>query len=423
MEKRILTLVVALFSLFFNVKISAQSYKSETLFLYNYVLPESYLPINYYSYGVKINLPADRISVIIDDEKKSTRDPLTYNVFFTEKDLIRPLSGLTGNEKGVHIPTILELGYTSQPAESNEHLIIDIFIKNVAYAADISENKALETPFTYEIYYKYDVVYKIVNSLTKAVIMEKTYNIKEKTRDLGGFEGSKSGFKTKPEAIAYLDVNIDKILIYNELVTDIQRNMRMRLGWWIDVDCYQGSFFFSRISKEDKNPLFLKLNQDVDVLEKWSKGKADPVTDDALIAANTEFIEKNNLGIKDDSRYFQDETGVMNYKKFLDEKRVFTDFILKMDQYAKQLDPNDKGQKAALWACYINIASSFEVLNNFESSLEYLQKARALNYQESKIKYAETGVVKKLAKKKAFFDANGEVKKDVNTKYLKYLSL
>lgn len=423
MEKRILTLVVVLFSLFFNVKIAAQSYKSETLFLYNYVLPESYLPINYYSYGVKINLPADRISIIIDGEKKSTRDPLTYNVFFVEKNLIRPLSGLTGNEKGVHIPTILELGYTSQPAESKEHFIIDIFIKNVAYAAEISENKALETPFTYEIYYKYDLVYKLVNSLTKDVIMEKTYNIKERMRDSPNFEGSKSGFKTKPEAVVYLDANADRNLIYNELVTDIQRNMRMRLGWWIDVDCYQDTFLFSRISKEDKNPLFLKLNQDVDVVEKWSKGKADPVSDDALIAANTEFIEKNHLGIKDDSSYFQDETGIMNYKKFLDTKRIFTDFILKMDQYAKQLDPNDKGQKAAMWACYINIASSFEVLNNFESSLEYLQKARALNYQESKIKYAENGVVKKLAKKKAFFDANGEVKKDVNTKYLKYLSL
>lgn len=423
MEKRILILIVVFFSIFFNVKISAQSYKSENLFLYNYVLPESYLPKDYYSYGVKINLPADRISIIIDGEKKSTRDPLTYNVFFVEKNLIRPLSGLTGDEKGVHIPTILELGYTSQPAESKDHLIIDIFIQNVAYAADISENKALETPFTYEIYYKYDVVYKIVNSLTKDVIMEKTYNVKEKARTLGGFEGSKSGFKTKPEAVAYLDLNADKNLIYNELVTDIQRNMRMRLGWWLDVDCYQDNFFFSRISKEDKNPIFLKLNQDVDVLEKWSKGKADPVTDDALVAANDEFIKKNQLVIKDNSSYFQDQTGIMNYKKFLNTKRVFTDFILKMDQYAKQLDPNDKGQKAAMWACYINIASSFEVLNNFESSLEYLQKARALDYQESKIKYAETGVIKKLAKKKAFFDSNGEVKKDVNTKYLKYLSL
>lgn len=417
MKRKITILLTAVFFVCFNSKTTAQSYKSEVLSFYNFVLPENYIPEGYHSYGVKLHLSPDLIIVFVDGEKKGTRPPLSYNEFFREKDLKRAIIG-TDTEpdmKGYHIPTIMELAYKQSDIEAKDHFILDISIKNIAYTSNIKETKNVDPPFSSEIYYRYDAVYKIINSLTKEVVMEKTYNVKEltNTSPLG---------KTKAELVSYLTANIDKDLLFNQLVKNIQENMRTRLVSWIDVVYYQDNYYFSRISKEDKNPIFAKLNQDVDVLEKWSKNKAEPVIDEALLSANAEFLQKNNLVIKDESSRFQDETRLRDYKNYQNKKKVFSDFILKMDQYSKELDQNDKGQKAALWACYINIASSFQVLNNSKSSLEYLQKAYALKYQEGKVRGVEDEVKAKETKKNVFF-ANGEIKKDVNSQYFKYLTL
>lgn len=425
MKRKITILLVSLFFVSFNMKMAAQSYKSQVLSFYNYAFPENYIPAGYYSYGVKLHLSPDLITVFIDGEKKGTRPPLSYNEFFKEKDLLRSIIG-TDTEpdlKGHHIPTIMELGYTQRDAESKDHFILDVSIKNIAYTANIKETTTNELPFSYEIFYRYDAVYKIINSLSKEVVMEKSFNVKEQTNVSGSFEGFKVAGKTRGEMVNYLTANIDRDLLYNQLVKNIQQNTRVRLVSWVDIEYYQDSYYFSRISKEDKNPIFLKLNQDVDVLEQWSKGKAEPILDDALIASSGEFIEKNSLVIKDESKRFQDETRLKNYENFLNKKKVFTDFILKMDRYSKELDEKDKGQKAALWACYINIASSFELLNNPKSSLEYIQKAYALKYQEGKVRSIEEGVKAREAKRNAFFDAAGEIKKDVNSQYFKYLTL
>ncbi|MBZ4036434.1 hypothetical protein K6T82_16820 [Flavobacterium sp. 17A] len=425
MKRKITLLLVALFFVSFSVKITAQSYKSEVVSFYNYMYPENYLPTGYHSYSVKLHLSPDLIVVFVDGEKKGTRPPLAFNALFTEKDLMRSIVG-TDTEpdvKGYHIPTIIELGYTTRDAESKDHFIIDISIKNVAYTATITETKNVDPPFSYQIFYRYDAVYKIINSATKEVVMEKSFNIKEPTTILGGFEGYKVGGKTRAEVASYLTVNIDRDLLFNQVVKNLQSNLRSRLVSWIDVAYYQEGYYFSRISKEDKNPIFAKLNQNVDVIEKWAKGKEEPVLDDALIAANTEFIEKNNLVIKDESKLFQDEVRLKNYQNVLKKKKVLTDFILKMDQYSKELDQKDKGQKVALWACYVNMASSFELLNNSKSSLEYIQKAYDLKYQEGKVRNIEEEVKAREAKRNVFFDANGEIKKDVNERYFKYLTL
>ncbi|KAF2513416.1 hypothetical protein [Flavobacterium foetidum] len=424
MKKNKLFFCIALLSVF-NAKLVAQSYKSESLYTYNYILPENYLPIDYYTYGIKIHLPEDPVSIIVDGEKKRSGSLLSYNEFFREKNLITMLVG-TSDESTLqrdNVPTFLELGYTSRDVESVGHFIIDVTLKNLAYVSDIKESRGVETPFSYEIFYKYDVVYKLLNSVSKEVIMEKTFNVKEKMLGSGSFEGYKASFKTKPEAVSYLTDNSDKNLIYNEMVGNIEKNMRIRLAWWLDVNYYQDTFFFYKISKEDKNPYFLKLNQDYEILEKWSKGKGEPILDEALITEYASFIEKNKLNSKDNSIYFQDKKRLKNYHDYLAEKKVLTDFIVKMDHYAKQFDPNDKGQKAAMWACYMNISTAFLILNKYESSLEYIQKARALDYQEKKVKYAEDEVSKKQKAASVFLDSNGEVKKDVNSKYLKYLSL
>jgi hypothetical protein len=425
MKKIRLLFCIALLSVFFSAKLLAQSYKSESLYTYNYILPENYLPTDYYSYGVKIHLPETPVSIIVDGEKKASGSLLSYNAFFQEKNLIRMLVG-TDDENNIqrdNVPTFLELGYSSRDVESVDHFIIDVTLKNLAYASEISESRGVETPFSYEIFYKYDIVYKLINSVSKEVIREKTFNVKEKMLGSGSFEGYKSSFKTKPEAVSYLTVNSDKNLIYNEMVGNIEKNMRTRLAWWLDVNYYQDTFFFYKISKEDKNPFFLKLNQDYEILEKWSKGKGEPIIDEALIAEYASFVEENKLNSKDNSSYFPDKKRLKNYHDYLAEKKVLTDFIVKMDHYAKQFDSNDKGQKAAMWACYMNISTSFMILNKYKSSLDYIQKARALDYQEKKVKYAEDEVIKKQKAANIFLDSNGEVKKDVNSKYFKYLSL
>ncbi|MGO4771075.1 hypothetical protein ACEN2I_05390 [Flavobacterium sp. W22_SRS_FK3] len=427
MKRKFLVFAIVFYCVFFCSKISAQAYKSENINFNTYVFPTSYIPKDYLNYGVKINLSESPISVIIDGEKKSSRDPLSYHggeFFFSEKELIRLIVG-TANEENIKmgfVPTILELGHTNQPIEAKNHFIIDVSFENVVYGADITENKSLETPFTYTIYYSYDTVFKIINSYSKEVIMEKKDSTYNKVLSYS-FEGYIPGFKTKPEAVNYLIANIDKGFT-NDVVNNIKLYLRPKLDFWLDVQYSQDRCFFSRISKEDKNPLFLKLNQDVDAIEKWSRQKTEPMFDDALLSANTEFIQKNNLTInKDQSIYFNDQTRLMNYKNFLTDKKVFTDFILKMNQYTQQLDANDKGQKVALWACYANIASGFYVLGNYNSSLEYIQKARALDYQERQIKNIEDKVTEMQNKYNIFFDTNGEIKKDVNYLYFRYLRL
>ncbi|MCI9843756.1 hypothetical protein [Flavobacterium pectinovorum] len=426
MKRKFLVLTIVFYCLFFGSKISAQAYKSENINFNTYIFPTSYIPKDYYNYGVKINLSENPISVIIDGEKKSSRPPLTYHAgdFFSEKELIRLIVGTEDEEKIKigFVPTILEFGHTNQPIEAKDHFIIDVSYKNVVYGADISENKSLETPFTYTVYYSYDTVIKIINSYSKQVVMEKKDTTYKKMISYS-FEGYIPGFKTKPEAVNYLIANIDKGFT-NDVVNDIKQYLRPTLDFWLDVQYIQDRCFFSRISKEDKNPLFLKLNQDVDAIEKWSRQKTEPMFDDAFLSANAEFIQKNNLESNtDQSRYFHDKTRLLNYKNFLDDKKVLTDFILKMNQYTKQFDANDKGQKVALWACYVNIASGFSVLGNYKSSLEYIQKARLLDYQERQVKNIEDKVIERQKNHNIFVDANGEIKKDVNDLYLKYFKL
>lgn len=165
MKRKITLLLVALFFISFNSKITAQSYKSEVLSFYNFVLPESYLPVGYNSYEVKLHLSPELIVVFVDGEKKGTRPPLAFNALFTEKDLMRSIIGTDteSDVKGYHVPTIIELGYTNRDAGSKDHFIVDISIKNVAYTATISETKNVDPPFSYQIFYRYDAVYKIIN--------------------------------------------------------------------------------------------------------------------------------------------------------------------------------------------------------------------------------------------------------------------
>lgn len=426
MKRKTLLITILFITTFFNQNLSAQSYKSEYLSFYNFVLPESYLPVGYRTYAVNINLSENPISVFVDGVKKGERNRLSYNVFFKKEPLLLLLSGTESevNYNGTAIQSIVDLGHVNYSYKADDHFILDVSIDNVAYLGEIEEHRNAETPFGYIAYFKYDVIFKVKNSISSNVVMEKTFKIKERLSETAmGFEGAKSSFKTKIEAIDYVATNIDKNLIYNELVKNIQGNMKVRADSWIGVAHYGDSYFFSRISKADKNPLFLKLNQDIDAMENWTKSKAEPILDEALLLASTEFIEKNNLTVKDNSTAFTRGESLKNYKNFNDKKRIFTDFILKMYNYSKQLDVNDKGQKVAIWACYANIASSFAFIGNYKSSLEYLQKARVLDYQERKIQEMEGQITRRQAKLNVFMDANGEVKKDVNENYIKYLNL
>lgn len=426
MKKRILILTIILCAVFSNQKIFAQSYKSEHLSFYNFVFPDAYIPKGYRTYTVKMNLSDRPIAILIDGEKKGGRGPLSYNEFFKKEYLVRPLAGTETevNYKGEVIPSIADLGYRNEPsAKADDHLILDVLIDHIAYAAEIQEAKSAEKPFGYEMYYQYNVFFKFKNSVTDAVVLEKSFFVKQRMSATSASQGTIFNFKTRPEAVNYLTENADKNLIYNELVTDIQRYMKSRVVSWVGVAYYQDTYLFSRISKEDKNPIFVKLNQDVDAMENWSKSKPQPTVDDALLASNTDFIEKNNLTIKDNSEAFHGDVNLRDYKNFINKKRVFTDFILKMDGYSKQLDANDKGQKAAIWACYINIAASFAVLNNYKSSLEFLEKARSLEYQERKIQEVEKEIKDRQAKLNIFYAADGGIKNDVNNNYIKYLTL
>lgn len=426
MKKRILILVIALFTIFSNQRVSAQSYKSEHLSFYNFVFPESYIPKGYRTYTVKMNLSERPIAILIDGEKKGGRGPLSYNEFFKKEYLIRPLSGTETevNYKGEVIPSIADLGYRNESsAKAEDHLILDVLIDHIAYAAEIQETKSAEKPFGYEMYYQYNVFFKFKNSVTDNVVLEKTFFVKQRMSGTSASQGTVFNFKTRSEAVNYLTENADKNLIYNELVTDIQRYMKSRVISWIGVAYYQDTYLFSRISKEDKNPIFVKINQDVDAMENWSKSKPEPTVDESLLDANAEFIEKNNLAIKDNSEAFHGDVNLRDYKNFINKKRIFTDFILKMDGYSKQLNADDKGQKAAIWACYINIASGFAVINNYKSSLEFLEKARTLDYQERKIQEIENQIKDKQTKLNIFYDADGSIKSDVNNSYIKYLTL
>ncbi|MNG34963.1 hypothetical protein D3C84_1215880 [compost metagenome] len=62
-------------------------------------------------------------------------------------------------------------------------------------------------------------------------------------------------------------------------------------------------------------------------------------------------------------------------------------------------------------------------MNNYKSSLEFLEKARSLDYQERKVQEVEKEIKDKQAKLSIFYAADGAVKNDVNNSYIKYLNL
>ncbi|QKJ64923.1 hypothetical protein [Flavobacterium sp. M31R6] len=408
---------IVLFCFFVATNLNAQSYKSDYQTFYSFGFPEKYITNEYQSFCIKLDLSAQPTKVIIDGEAMQSRTRLEYNTFFQEDQLINGLSSL------------INLRYDKDCNKMDGKFIADIKIKDITYYGEIKQSSSGETPYYFEVFYGYNVVCQLKNSMTNQTFLEKTIVVKNSHSKPGADKNTDGtpriyNFKTKAEVKSYLNKYIEENLIVNELIHSIQSTVAPALSSWLDVQYFPNTYFFSRMSKEDKHPFYKKINEEIDLFKNWKKANSEIQTNLLTLEENSEFVKNHNLRIKGDNvNAFVDSKAKERYNYVVASKNFLGNFILKMEAYSKEFDVNDKKQKEAVWACYMNIASSFLFLNDFKSSLEYVEKAKVLDISKSKVREIEE---KNLSLQKDylnFFDADGNLKKDLNNGYLKYFNI
>jgi hypothetical protein len=408
---------ILLFCFFVTTSSNAQSYKSDYQTFYGYNFPEKYITNEYNSYCVNLNLSSEPIKVVIDKVEMQPRQRLSYNTFFKEEQLIKGLS------------SFVNLRYDTNCNKMDGKFIVGVDIKDITYYGVIKESSGAENPFYYEVSYGYNVVYQLKNSMTNQTFLEKTIfvdNLHSKPASDKNGDGTPRiyHFKTKDETKSYLNKYIDENLIVNELINSIKSTVAPSLSTWIDVLYYPNTYFFSRMSKEDKHPFYKKINDEMDLFKDWKKANAEIQTNLLTLSENSEFVKTHNLQVKGDNvNAFADTKDKESYNYVVASKNFLGNFILKMETYSKEFDVNDKKQKEAVWACYMNIASSFLFLNDFKSSLEYVEKAKALDVSKSKVREIEEKNISLQKEYLNFFDADGNLKKDLNNGYFKYFNI
>jgi hypothetical protein len=408
---------IVLFCFFVAIPLNAQSYKSDYQTFYSFGFPEKYITNEYQSFCVKLDLSAQPTKVIIDGEAMQSRTRLEYSTFFKEEQLMIGLSSL------------VNLRYEKDCNKIEGKFIADIQIKDIAYYGEIKQSNGAEMPYYYEVFYGYNVVCQLKNSMTNQVFLEKTINVKNVHSSPGSdtnADGTRRiyNFKTKAEVISYLNKYIEENLIANELIHSIQNTVSPALSSWLDVQYFSNTYFFSRMSKEDKNPFYKKINEEIDLFKNWKKANSENQTNLLTLEENSEFVKNHNLQIKGDNvNAFESSKAKESYNYVVASKNFLGNFILKMEAYSKEFDVNDKKQKEAIWVCYMNIASSFLFLNDFKSSLEYVEKSKGLDISKSKVREIEEKNLSLQKDYNNFFDADGNLKKDLNNGYLKYFNI
>lgn len=410
-------LKIVLFCFFVMTNLNAQSYKSDLQTFYGFHFPQKYITNEYQSFCVNLDLSNNPKKVIIDGVEMESRKALAYNTFFKEDQL---MYGLT---------TLANLQYYKDCDVKENKFIAEIKIKNIAYYGQIKESSGAEKPFSYEISYGYNVDCQLRNSVTNQVFFEKTINVKNACTNIASDKNSDGtptvyNFKTKAEARNYLDKYIEDNLIANELIHSLQTKVPSALSSLFAVQYYPNTFFFSRMSKEDKHPSYKKINDEIDLFKNWKKANSEMQVNLLTLEENANFVKAHNMqvnGNNDDA--FIDKKQKESYNYAIATKNFLGNFILKMEAYSKEFDINDKKQKEAIWVCYMNIASSFLILNDFKSSKEYLEKARLLDISKSKIRDVEDQINNGESNYLNFFDAEGNLKKDLNKEYFKYFNI
>jgi hypothetical protein len=408
---------IVLFCFFVLTNLNAQSYKSDYQTFYGFNFPQKYITNEYQSFYVDLDLSDQPTKVIIDREEMQSRKRLEFNTFFREDQLVSGASAL------------LNLNYDKEGSKIANKFITEIKIQDIAYYGEIKESSGAENPFNYDLFYGFNVVYKLKNSLTGQVFLEKTVNIKKAFANIGADKNSDGtprvyNFKTRAEAKNYLNKYIEENLIGNELIHTIEGTVSPELFSWLDVQYYPNTYFFSRMSKEDKHPFYKKINDEIDLFKNWKKSNSEIQVNLLTLPENADYVKLHNMQAKGDNvNAFKGEKLKERYNYVIGTKNFLGNFILKMEAYSKEFDVNDKKQKEAVWACYMNIASSFLVLNDFKSGLEYIEKAKALDVSKSKVREIEQALINGKKNYMLFFDADGNFKKDLNSEYLKYFNI
>jgi hypothetical protein len=417
MNVRILIFNFFLFCFFLTTNLTAQSYDSDYQTFYSFNFPEKYITNEYQSFCVNLNLSSQPTKVFIDGEEMQSRQKLEYNTFFREDQLVKGLSSLA------------DLDFFEECNKVEKKIIVESKIKDIAYYGKIVESISAEKPFHFDIFYGYNVVYQLKNSMTNQVFLEKTVNEKKSFPNIGSDKNTDGtlreyNFKTKAEAKSYLNKYIEENLIVNELIHSIQGTVASSFSFWLNVNYYPNTYFFSRMSREDKHPFYKKINDEIDLFKNWKKSNSEIQTNLLTLEENAEYVKIHNMQVKGDNvNAFNDVKTKESYKYVVANKNLLGNFILKMESYSKEFDVNDKKQKNAIWVCYMNIASSFLVLNNFKSCLEYVEKAKVLDVSKSKVREVEEEAIKRQKDYNIFFETDGSLKKDLNNAYLKYFNI
>jgi hypothetical protein len=413
-----------IFFILITCQLTAQSSKYGYLGFCSYYYPKSYITKDYNSFSAEAAISEEPVGIIINGEQKGTRKALQFQEFLKKEDILRGISKLK------------DLTYLKESNGKEDHFIVDILAKDIFLHAEIKNaNKTTlgqkyEKPFSYDLFYEYTVLYKLKNAATGKVINENKYQTKEGYR-LGGIQsenpnGSKRlfHFKTEEEARNYLVKNIDSNLIFNEVIKGVKGSMSGGVEVWLDIYFQEREFFFCKISKQKKHPFYKKLNEEVQFLKDWTESKNKSQYKSEKIHRNQDFLSKNKMILNDKITGFKNpDPTAIGYKYVNNVTNVLADFIVKMENYSREFDTNDKKQKRAVWVCYMNIASSFQVLNNYQSSLEYMEKARALDYGLGAIKQFERRILEEKKNYDNFFNPDGVLKANVHEKYIKYLKI
>lgn len=405
-----------LFFLFFSSLspvLLAQSAKSNNLSFFNYSYPEAYIPQPYDSYEVDVNLSNKPKSIIVDGLQVRTIEALSFNTFFKKSQLLFSVRNLALKDYTINIVQ----------KKNASNFIVDVLVDNVAFVGKINKSDLRENPYAYNVSYRYDLIYTLKNSLTGEIFLSKQKTIENNFNSFDVGDNTIASFKTETEAKDYLSKYLDKSLMGNDLIHSIEQNVSAELTQWLDVKFYNrnSSFTFYKISKETKHPTFVKINTEIDLLKEKSKIEEKIQEDFSNKKNNINYIDKYKTLTGSTTDMVKNENETQGFQYTTKVTVIMKDFVSKMKEYAAEFDINDDKQIVGTWACYINIASSYQVLNNYKGSLEYIQKAKDLKIEERIVRQLENGVLDSSKNHDNFFDKFGVLKSDVNERYGKYL--
>ncbi len=402
--------IIVLLILVTSLNVFSQKEKAKAVYAYTYSIPEWYIPKEYLNYYAKINLPKDNVKVFVDGVYSSDLpDKISFNTFFDEKLYTNTFSGIKGFTRFYDQADFSDL--TIQVVANIMHPKINIKTKG---QRSYSKASKVEKPFSYELYFSYEIEFLIISEKDKKVLY------KHIAKNSGRYYFPQSikrevRFKDKKETVKYAKKMISKTDIVSVMLKSImtalggKSEIRKKIQFLKNKNSF---FYFYKLSKQKKHPLIKKMN---DTILKYIKD----------IKKRNEIERK--IIKEENSALFKTKKNKKKYQLLssLELSKEYHTLVLKLEKdlnnIYSNLDLKDKVEKRIAWACMINIAEAFYSIGDFKTALKYSDKAKLIDYKTKKTEAFRTSIIRKRNKLNIFYTADGKIKKDVNFIYLRYL--